>query len=127
MLRFGAKGIRLTSDNTLDGVTVLCPHDEVAILNDTTVAGWGVAFYGVVFGVAMALVQERWEGSRRLSLLLLLLTTWGVLFSLWLTYLELFVIHAICRWCVASAIIALVLWVLALSDWLRVRRSVTPA
>ena len=98
-----------------------------ATLLSVPVAGWGVAFYGVVFGVAMALVQERWEGSRRLSLLLLLLTTWGVLFSLWLTYLELFVIHAICRWCVASAIIALVLWVLALSDWLRVRRSVTPA
>lgn len=41
VLRFGAKGIRLTSDNTLDGVTVLCPHDEVAILNDTTVAELG--------------------------------------------------------------------------------------
>jgi len=29
----------------------------------------------------------------------------GVLFSAYLTYLELFVIFAICRWCVASAII----------------------
>jgi uncharacterized membrane protein len=50
---------------------------------------------------------------------LLALTGWGVLFSGWLTYLELFVIHAICRWCVVSAVIALVLFVLALWDWKR--------
>jgi uncharacterized membrane protein len=29
----------------------------------------------------------------------------GVLFSAYLTWLELFVIHAICQWCVASAIL----------------------
>lgn len=40
-LQFGAKGIRLTSDNTLDGVTVLTEPDEVAILNDTSVADLG--------------------------------------------------------------------------------------
>jgi uncharacterized membrane protein len=91
------------------------------------VAAWGVAFYAVVFAVAFALVQERWEGSRKLSLLLLLLTTWGVVFSLWLTYLELFVIHAICRWCVVSAVIALILFVLAVVDWKRSRLSATRA
>ena len=31
------------------------------------------------------------------------MTGWGVLFSGWLTYLELFVIDAICMWCVVSA------------------------
>jgi len=40
-LRFGAKGVRLTSDNTLEGVTVLTEPDEVAILNDTSVADLG--------------------------------------------------------------------------------------
>jgi uncharacterized membrane protein len=29
----------------------------------------------------------------------------GTLFSAYLTYLEIFVIHAICQWCVASAAI----------------------
>lgn len=94
-----------------------------ATLLNLPVAAWGVAFYAVVCAVAIALVQDRWEGSRKLSLALLLLTTWGLLFSLWLTYLELFVIYAICRWCVASAVIAAVLWVLALSDWMKVRRE----
>ena len=83
------------------------------------VAAWGVGFYAVVFLVAFMLVQDRWAGSRNLSLTLLVLTTWGVLFSAWLTYLELFVIHAVCRWCVVSAVIALVLFVLALWDWRR--------
>jgi hypothetical protein len=34
-LRFGAKGVRLTSDNLLQDVTVLVPDWEVAISNDT--------------------------------------------------------------------------------------------
>ena len=92
-----------------------------ATLLSFPVAGWGVAFYAVVFAVAFTLVQDRWADSRKLSLTLLALTSWGVLFSLWLTYLELFVISAICRWCVVSAVIALVLWVLAVTDWLKTR------
>lgn len=40
-LQFGAKGIRLTRDNTLDGVTVLTDDQEVAVLNDTSAAHLG--------------------------------------------------------------------------------------
>jgi hypothetical protein len=40
-LRFGAKGVRLTSDNVLEDVTVLVPDWEVAISNDTAVADFG--------------------------------------------------------------------------------------
>ena len=40
-LKFGAKGLRLTSDNVVEGVTVLTADHEVAILNDTTVADLG--------------------------------------------------------------------------------------
>jgi uncharacterized membrane protein len=87
------------------------------------VAAWGIGFYAVVFLVAFLLVQERWAESRNLSLALLFLTGWGVVFSAWLTYLELFVIHAICRWCVVSAVIAIALFVLALSDWKAAKRT----
>ncbi|WP_190813427.1 hypothetical protein [Saccharopolyspora pogona] len=34
-LQFGAKGVRLTKDNVLDGVTVLTADDEVAISSTT--------------------------------------------------------------------------------------------
>jgi hypothetical protein len=40
-LRFGAKGIRLSSDNALEDVTVIVPDWEVAILNDTSVSDLG--------------------------------------------------------------------------------------
>ena len=47
-LRFGAKGVRLTRDNTLVGVTVITAEDEAAILNDTSVTDFGtLALRGV--------------------------------------------------------------------------------
>jgi uncharacterized membrane protein len=92
-----------------------------ATLLSLPVAAWGVGYYAVVFAVAFLLIQDRWAASQRLPLALLLLTGWGVVFSAWLTYLELFVIHAICRWCVVSAVIAVALFALALWDWLASR------
>jgi uncharacterized membrane protein len=40
----------------------------------------------------------------------------GVLYSAYLTYLELYVIDAICRWCVSSAIIMAAILLLSLLD-----------
>jgi len=40
----------------------------------------------------------------------------GVLYSAYLTYLEIYVIYAICRWCVSSAIIITVIFLLSLLD-----------
>jgi len=91
------------------------------------VAAWGTAYYVAVFALALAGIQDRWEDSLRLSLTMLVVTGWGVVFSAWLTYLELFVIHAICRWCVVSAAIALVLFALALLDWRATRRALRSA
>jgi uncharacterized membrane protein len=56
-------------------------------------------------------------GGARLGLALLLLTGWGLVFSSWLTYLELFVIDAICQWCVVSAVLAAVLFVISFLDY----------
>jgi uncharacterized membrane protein len=83
------------------------------------VAFWGVAYYALVFTLLFAAVQERWADSRGLALATVIVTAWGVLFSAWLTYLELFVIHAICRWCVFSAVLAVVLFALVVWDYVR--------
>lgn len=80
------------------------------------VAVWGVGFYLAALALAIASIQPRFEDSRAMSLALLLLTGWGVIFSSWLTYLELFVIEAICQWCVVSAIIVAGMFVLAWMD-----------
>ena len=88
-----------------------------SMLFGVPVAGWGVLYYATVFAVAFAATTDCWGSVPAVPLSLLLLTGWGVLFSAWLTYLELFVIHAICRYCVVSACIALLLFTLALFDW----------
>lgn len=47
----------------------------------------------------------------------------GTLFSIYLTYLELFVIHAVCIWCLSSAVIITVLMLLSLpsiTQWLAI-------
>lgn len=81
------------------------------------VAGWGVAFYVGMFVLAMISTREQFEGSRAVSALLLATTGAGLLFSAWLTWLELFVIRAICQWCVVSALLVLAMFVLAMLDY----------
>lgn len=87
------------------------------------VAAWGVGYYAMVLGLAFAGVQARYENSARLTNWLVYVTGAGLLFSLWLTYLELYVIHALCRWCLGSAAMTLVLFVLALWDRRAERRA----
>jgi len=80
------------------------------------VAAWGLATYVMILTLAAFGVSERGEGSRKISWALVAITGWSVLFSAWLTYLELFVIHAICIWCVTSACIMLGMFVTSLVD-----------
>lgn len=90
------------------------------------VAAWGVGYYVAVLAVAFAGTTERGEDSPTIPLLLVLLTAWGAIFSVWLTWLELFVIHAICQWCVISALIAVALLVVAVLDWRETKGSREP-
>ena len=87
-----------------------------ATLLGVPVGAWGVAYYIFVLGLAIAGLTGQLADSRRLSEILLGVTGFGLVFSLWLTYLELFVIHAICQWCVVSAVLAAILFVLSWLD-----------
>jgi uncharacterized membrane protein len=87
------------------------------------VATWGVGFYALMLVLLLAGLQPRFAESRPLALGMLVLVAWGVLFTGWLNYLEAFVIHAWCEWCLGSAAMVLVLFVLALADWRDTRAS----
>jgi uncharacterized membrane protein len=50
------------------------------------------------------------------TLLLVAMSGLGVAFAIYLTALEVFVIHAICRWCVGSAVIILLVLLVSLLD-----------
>jgi uncharacterized membrane protein len=87
-----------------------------AVLLGAPVAAWGVAFYVGMFSLALASLQDRYADSFAMSKLLVLVSGIGVAFSAWLTFLELFVIDAICQWCVISAIIVTLIFVVSVLD-----------
>jgi uncharacterized membrane protein len=81
----------------------------------------GVVGYGLLFVVALLALQPTLAGRRWPGTLLAALAAGGVLFTTYLTYIELFVIRAICRWCVGSAAIIVTLLALALLELRRLR------
>lgn len=81
------------------------------------VATWGAGFYALVLTLTIVGLQPRYSASRGLSLAILLLTGWGVLFTAYLNYLEAFVLHAWCEWCLGSATMVIILFGLAVVDW----------
>lgn len=84
------------------------------------VAGVPVAVLGLLmYAALLALAISRRLGMDRSGLL----RTWafalalgGVLYSAYLTYVELFVVHAVCAWCVTSAVIVAAILITSLPD-----------
>jgi uncharacterized membrane protein len=89
------------------------------------VAAIGFGGYALLLLLTMASLQPRYANSTRLLQVIALLGGGAVLFTLYLKYLELFVIHAICRWCVGSAILIVVFFTLIVLELRRVRRQQT--
>lgn len=61
--------------------------------------------------------------AKSAGLIMFGMALFGTLFSIYLTYLELFVIHAVCIWCLSSAVIITALLLLnlpALTQWLAI-------
>ncbi len=85
------------------------------------VAGWGVAWYVGMFVLALVSARERFNDSRSMSVLLLVVATCGLAFSAWLTWLELFRIHAICQWCVISAMLVTLIFIVSVADYREAR------
>jgi uncharacterized membrane protein len=81
----------------------------------------GLTGYAVLLVVALMALRSSQVERRPPALLLTALAAGGVLFTGYLTYLELFVIHAICRWCVGSAAIIVTILVLGLLELRRLR------
>lgn len=78
------------------------------------VAAWGLGAYVTLFVISLLGIQPRWTRARWVALALFGISAVGVIFSAWLTYLEAFVIHAWCQWCVISAILITLIFLLSL-------------
>lgn len=87
-----------------------------AVFLGVPVPAWGLAGYGAMFAVSLAGLQPGLAASRRVGLTLVGLGAGGFGFSAYLTGVEAFVIHAWCRWCVASAVVATLIFVCSLAE-----------
>jgi uncharacterized membrane protein len=83
----------------------------------------GVVGYALLLVVALVALRPALADRRGPAAVLVALAAGGVLFTAYLTYLELFVIHAICRWCLGSAAIIVTLLLLGLLELRRLRAS----
>lgn len=79
----------------------------------------GLAAYLLLLALTLAALWTAGRTQRQMLLLSLLFSIGGVGFSVYLTYIEIYVIEALCSWCVASAIIITLLAVLGVMNMLR--------
>lgn len=77
--------------------------------------GLPVAGFGMLGSAAMLIGSLVWwrRGDRRALWLVYGMGLASLPIIVWLTYLELAVIHAVCIWCVAYAVLVIVTWVVA--------------
>jgi len=87
------------------------------------VALYGVVGYLALLAIALVGLQPRFLASPAPTRWLAALAGAGFAFTLYLTYLELFVIHALCRWCVVSAVIITAIAAIAIPASIRRERG----
>lgn len=87
------------------------------------VAGFGVAGYLALMVLALRGLHPSRQGSRLIPTGLVVGGILGLLFSAYLTYLEAFVIHAWCQWCVSSAIIMVLAFLASIPEFRRMGGS----
>jgi uncharacterized membrane protein len=110
------------------GSTALCTgvgdcetvnSSEYAVVSGIPVALLGFGMYVVLF--ALSIYRPRAASVHRSSLALAVfgISFMGVLYSAYLTYLELAVINAICPWCVTSAVLITLIFAMSVREVLQ--------
>lgn len=102
--------------------------ETVQLSRYSKVLGIEVALIGLIgyiglLGFALLSLQPRFAAARWPVTALAVLSGAGLGFTLYLKYLELFVIGAICRWCVVSAVLITLFFLLSVLEYRRLRRA----
>ena len=123
----------LTTVHYADQPVVCSGVGQCELVNNSQyakLAGVPVALLGAIsYATILGLVIFAWARGVQTALL----AAWGIAlasfaFSAYLTYIELFVIDAICAWCVASAVIMTLLFAaLSAAAWKEVDEAAVPA
>jgi uncharacterized membrane protein len=122
MAAFAALGLGIAAYLTVarlsGGLPVCGPLsgcEDVARSQYSSILGIPTAALGVLFSAALVVLDLLWArtGDRRVLVVAYGLGLFGVIFVGYLTYLELFVIHAVCAWCVTYAVTVVLGWLVA--------------
>ena len=97
-----------------------------ATLFGIPVAAYGVGGYLVLLILALFGLREDQVARPMATRWLAGLSALGVAFSLYLLYLELFIIHAVCRWCSVSGVVMLAICAVSVAGLVRVSRAPAP-
>lgn len=95
--------------------------EEVALSEYARVGGIPVGVFGVVLSITLFFLAIAWIRSARIDLLAAHygLSLLGVVFEVYFTYLELFVIGAVCVWCASYGLSLVARFAVALFVWRR--------
>lgn len=98
---------------------------EVAASEYSTLFGLPVALYGIFFYITVIFLSLLWLDRRTafVTKALPIISAPAVLFSAWLVYLMLFVIEAICWFCVGSATSSTLIFITSVALWLKTKGS----
>ncbi len=95
--------------------------EEVALSEYSRIGGIPVAVFGVVLSLILLAAALGWwrTGDRRLLATHYGLSLVGVTFEAYFTFLQVFVIDAVCIWCATYGISLVLRFLIALVVWLR--------
>jgi uncharacterized membrane protein len=102
--------------------------EQVALSEYARIGGIPVAVFGVVLSICLLILAVMWTLSGRIELLAAHygLSLVGVVFELYFTYVEVFVIGAVCVWCASYGLSLMARFVVALWVW-RERTRYSPS
>jgi uncharacterized membrane protein len=89
------------------------------------ILGIPVAVLGMLHYLTIGLlwVGQRYQAGRLANLTMLGLTLFGTLFSIYLTCLEIFVVRAVCTWCLGSAVVTTTMLLLVIARSVATKQS----
>lgn len=113
--------VELAGDVPACGVLKGC--EEVARSEYSRIGGIPVAVFGVALSLVLLILAVAWWRTDAYVLLLAHygLSLAGVLFEVYFSYLQVFVIGAVCIWCTSYGLSLVARFVIALAVWVRAR------
>jgi uncharacterized membrane protein len=106
------------------GSCELVQTSKWAVLFGVPVPVLGVIGYLLILVLAIISLQPSSHNSRAIGIILFVVADAAFMFSLYLSFLEQFKIHAWCRWCIGSAVVTVLIWLCAVVELPRLRRTV---